>query len=316
MVKQSGDSKTPTNRKKRLFFTGLTMGTADLIPSVSSGTIAFIFGIYDELLYTIKLVTGHIPKLLLSGQFKSAVKLIPFGFLVPLAAGMILAIFGLVRLVSFLLDTQPTLIWALFFGLVLGSAYIVALRINKWNIWRSLWVVLGFVLTFLLVGLPSIGGSAAPLAVFATGAVAITAMVLPGISGSLIMVLLGQYEIVIQAVADLNLVLLGIFLAGALIGVALFVRLLTWLLKNYHMVVVAFLIGMMAGSLRRIWPWQTDDPNGGVSNFLPALDVSLILPLLLMAVGVGLILILKRTGIASEHDDIDTPGFKKDNLHL
>ena len=287
------------------------MGIADLIPGVSGGTIAFLFGIYDELLYTIKLMTGRIPKRVLAGKFTQAVQLIPFSFLLPLGAGLVLAIFGLVQIVSFFLDTQPILVWALFFGLVLGSAVIVSRRVTHWTVRRILLLLLGFTVTFIIVGLPSIGGSAEPLAVFATGAIAITAMILPGISGSLIMVLLGQYEIVIKAVADRDVVVLGFFAVGALLGLALFVRLLTWFLKHYHLAVIAFLIGVMAGSLRRIWPWQSTDANGSATNILPSFELSLLLAVLLMITGFIIVFLLERVGLAKEHDDIDTQEFKK-----
>ena len=300
----------------RLFFTGVTMGIADLIPGVSGGTIAFLFGIYDELLYSIKLMTGHVPKLLLSGKFKQAFGLIPFGFLLPLGMGIAIAIFGLVHIVSYLLETQPMLVWSLFFGLVLGSAYVVSRRITTWTLNRTLLLLIGFVLTFIIVGLPAIGGSAAPLAVFGTGVIAITAMILPGISGSLIMVLLGQYEIIIKAVADRDAALLAIFAAGAVIGLALFVRLLTWLLKHYHFAVIAFLIGVMAGSLRKIWPWQSNDISGTTANILPTLELSLVWAILLGLIGFVIVLILERRGVAQEHSDIHTRDFEQEFKEL
>jgi putative membrane protein len=299
-------------RKLRLFFTGFTMGLADLVPGVSGGTIAFLLGIYDELLYTIKLVTGQIPRLVLAGKFKQAFRLIPFTFLLPLGIGLVSAIFGLVQIVSFLLETQPVLVWSLFFGLVLGSAYIVSRRITKWTVQRGLLLMLGFVLTFIIVGLPSIGGSTAPLAVIGTGAIAITAMILPGISGSLIMVLLGQYETMINAVADRNFLILAFFAAGAIVGLALFVRLLTWLMKHYHLAVIAFLIGVMAGSLRRIWPWQTTNTDGNAANVLPSAELSLLWATMLIIIGFAIVFILERSGIAKEHDDINTREFKKE----
>lgn len=288
------------------------MGLADLVPGVSGGTIAFLFGIYDELLYTIKLVTGKIPKLVLTGKFKQAFRLIPFRFLIPLGAGIALAIFGLVHIVSFLLDTQPMFVWSLFFGLVLGSAHVVSRRITTWTANHVLLMLIGFVVTFIIVGLPSIGGSTDPLAIFGTGAIAITAMILPGISGSLIMVLLGQYEIIINAVAERDLVVLAIFAAGAIIGLALFVRLLTWLLKHYHLAVIAVLIGVMAGSLRRIWPWQSTGDSGVTTNFLPSLEVSLVWALALMIIGFAIVMMLERVGVAREHADIDTQEFKRE----
>lgn len=299
-------------RSIRLFFTGLSMGLADLIPGVSGGTLAFLFGIYDELLYTIKLITGQVPKLILKGKFKQAIRLIPFSFLVPLGLGLAGAILGLVQIVSFLLETYPTLVWALFFGLVLGSAYIISRRVTTWTKSRWLLLLLGFILTFILMGLPAAGGSSTPIAMFGTGAIAITAMILPGISGSLIMVLLGQYETVISAVASREVITLTFFALGAICGIALFVRILTWLMKRYHLAVIAFLIGVMLGSLRRIWPWQTTDTNGEATNILPSMDLTLLWATLLIIVGITIVFILERIGVAREHDDIETREFKRE----
>lgn len=288
------------------------MGLADLVPGVSGGTIAFLFGIYDELLYTVRLMTGQVPRLLFARKFKQALALIPFGFILPLGVGIVAAIFGLVQVVSFLLDTQPLLVWAFFFGLVLGSAYVVSRRVTEWTMPRAALLVTGFLVTFVVVGLPSIGGSTAPLAIFSTGAIAITAMILPGISGSLIMVLLGQYEIVIDAVANREYGTLVLFAAGAVTGLALFVRLLTWLLKHYHLAVIACLVGVMAGSLRRIWPWQTENADSTVTNMAPSLEPSLLWAILLAVTGFAIVFALERAGIAAEHDDINTPEFKKE----
>lgn len=308
MTSRTASTHPSPRRRIRLLFTGLSMGLADLVPGVSGGTIALLFGIYDELLYTVKLVTGRVPKLLLSGKFAEAWQLIPFGFLLPLVLGMGLAIFGLVYLVEYLLEAQPVFVWALFFGLVLGSAYIVSRRVTAWTPRRILLLLAGFIVTFIIVSLPSIGGSDSPLAIFATGAIAITAMILPGISGSLIMVMLGQYEIVIDAVAARDVLTLGFFAIGALLGLAVFARVLTWLLKHYHLAVIACLVGVMLGSLRRIWPWQTED----ATNLVPSIDASLLLALLLTVVGFLLVIMLERVGLTREHDDIHTREFKRD----
>jgi putative membrane protein len=304
--------KNTKNNIIHLFFTGLTMGIADLVPGVSGGTIAFVFGIYDELLYSIKLVTGRIPKLILTGNFKQAFLLIPFYFLIPLFFGLASAIFGFVQVVSFLLETQPIMLWSFFFGLVLGSCFIISRRITKWTIKRFLLLVLGFIITYIIVGLPSIGGSEAPIVLFATGAIAITAMILPGISGSLIMVSLGQYEIIINAVAERDFLVLIIFAAGAIAGLALFVRLLTWLMKNYHSAVIAFLIGVMFGSLRRVWPWQDININGVTNNVLPSISLSVLWPIILAVIGFIIVFILERIGVAKEYDYIDTNDFQNE----
>lgn len=290
------------NKSKRLFFTGFAMGVADLIPGVSGGTVAFLLGIYDELLYTIKLLTGEVPVLLMRGQFKRAFYVIPFSFVVPVALGIVLAIFGLVHVVSFLLEEYTALVWALFFGLVLGSTYVVSHRVTRWTFSRVLLLVCGFVVTFVIVGLPALSGNPDPIAIFATGALAITAMILPGISGALIMVLLGQYEIIIHAIAGRDLATLLVFAGGIFFGLALFVRLLLWLLRHYHSAVIAFLMGVMAGSLRRIWPLQ---------DYAGTDTVGLLWILGLCVLGFAIVVALERAGIASEHEDISTPEFKK-----
>lgn len=303
-------------RKYRLFFTGMTMGLADLIPGVSGGTIAFLFGIYDELLYTIKLLTSKFPKLILKGQFKKAIKLVPFTFIIPLGLGIFVSIFGLVQIITYLLSYYPTYIWAFFFGLVIGSVYVISKRIDMWNYKRILLFIIGFLSIYMLIGLPNFGGSNSLIAVFSTGIVAITAMILPGISGSLIMVLLGQYEIVINAVASRDVLTLSVFAAGAILGLAMFVRILSWLLKNYHMAVIASLIGIMAGSLRRVWPWQLEDSLGNSSNYMPSLEINLLLPMLLMVTGFVVVIYLEKIGIAKEHIDIDTKEFNKEFAEL
>jgi putative membrane protein len=300
----------------RLLFTGLTMGTADLVPGVSGGTIALLLGIYDELLYSIKLITGEVPRLAAAGKFGQALKIIPFRFLLPLGLGLLTAVFGFSQIVTYLLDTQPTLVWSVFFGLVLGSAFVVSKRVVTWSASRVLLLALGFLLTFILVGLPSIGGSDSPIAVFFTGAITITAMILPGISGSLIMVLLGQYEIVLQAMSERNFLILAVFAAGAFAGIAAFVRILSWLLKHYHLAVIAFLVGVMAGSLRRLWPWQSESVDGVATNTLPTLEPSLLVPIGLAIVGLGIVVLLERFDIATEHDDIDTESIQQELKEL
>ncbi len=292
--------------KLRLFLTGLTMGTADLVPGVSGGTIALLLNIYEELLDSIRVVTGELPQLLAARKWRQALEVIPFRFLVPLGIGLIAAIFGLSQLISYLLDNHATLVWSLFFGLVLGSAYVVSRRIDTWNTSRVLLLALGFILTFVLVGLPAIGGSDSPLAIFFTGAIAITSMILPGISGSLIMVLLGQYEIVIQAVSDRDLLIIAVFGIGALVGIAAFVRLLTWLLKHYQLAVIAFLVGVMVGSLRRVWPWQSVDEHEVATNTLPTMEPSLVFPVALAIVGLVGVVLLERLDSPGQHDETNT----------
>lgn len=311
-TKKNNTETQTEGRKRRLFFTGFTMGLADLIPGVSGGTIAFLFGIYDELLYTIRLLSGHVPRLIFKGRFKEAYNIVPFGFLIPLAIGILGAIFGLVQIVEYLLENHAVYVWSAFFGLVLGSAVVVSRRVSEWNVRRNLLLLLGFIVTYLVLGLPVFNTAATPLVLFGTGAIASIAMILPGISGSLIMVMLGQYENVISAVAERNVVQLVYFAIGAILGLAVFARLLTWLLKNYHAAVIAFLIGVMLGSLRRIWPWQAEESYGISANILPELNIALLFSILLSAAGFLLVWQLERIGVAREHADIENTDFKRE----
>ena len=308
---KSNDKKI--HARVRLFFTGFTMGLVDLIPGVSGGTIAFLFGIYDELLYSIKVMSGQVPRLLLQGKFRAAYQAIPFSFLLPLVLGIALAIFSLVQIVTFFLENYPVQVWAVFFGLVVGSVLVVSKRVALWNVNRWLLLFAGFLLTYLVLGLPVMNTEATPLVLFATGAIAILAMILPGISGSLIMVILGQYEAVIGAVAERNIMKMFFFASGAILGLALFARLLSWLLRNYHSAVIAFLIGVMIGSLRRIWPWQTEQADGTVMNMLPAFDASLLSALILAVGGFVIVWRLEKIGIAREHnEDIETKEYARE----
>lgn len=303
---------TKNNSKyKRLFFTGFSMGLADLVPGVSGGTVALLYGIYDELLYSIRLVTGRVPKLLLKLKFKEAFGIIPFNFLVPLFLGIVFAIFGFVGVVTYLLENQAEYIWSLFFGLVLGSVYVVSKRVTLWDYKSYLLGIIGFGLTFWVVGLPSLNAAPTPLVLFLTGAIAICAMILPGISGSLIMVILGQYKNVINAVSERNVVDLFYFAVGAILGLAIFSRFLSWLLKYYHSATVVFLIGVMLGSLRKLWPWQIQISKGLHNNVAPPVDVTLLLSIILGFIGFVIVWKLEKLGIAKEHIDIETKDFKQ-----
>jgi putative membrane protein len=308
--------KSPQNidvkRTQRLLFTGFCMGLADLVPGVSGGTIAFLYGIYDELLFSIRTVTGKTIKLIARGKFKEALSTIPFAFLVPLAIGILTAIFGLVHLVTYLLDNHATYVWSFFFGLVLGSVVVISKRVEKWNLNRALLLLAAFSITFGVLGLPVLDTQETPLVLFLTGAIAITAMILPGISGSLIMVILGQYKTVINSVADRKIADMFYFACGAAVGIALFSRLLSWLLKNHHTAVIATMIGIMLGSLRRVWPWQTELSDGTYVNNAPEWGWPVAGSIALGLFAFALVWYLEKLGVAREHDDIDDKEFVKE----
>jgi putative membrane protein len=254
------------------------MGASDVVPGVSGGTMALILGIYEELILSIKAFDWDCLRLVLRGRFSQLLDKVPLGFLLPLGMGILTAIFTLARGLSWLLKEHPVAVWSFFFGLVLASAFVVGRRIEKWNWSTLLGIVLSAIAAYVLVGLVPINTPETLPFIYLCGAVAICAMILPGISGSFILVLLGKYQYVLDAVGRLDVVVLGVFTAGTATGILLFVRLLSWLLNKYHQMTMAGLTGLMIGSLRKIWPWKsmtelvTNDAGSGVAlarNMLP-----------------------------------------------
>ena len=235
---------------------GCAMGMADVVPGVSGGTIAFISGIYEELLDSIRSVDATALRLLLRFRLAEFWRHINGRFLLPVLLGIAVAIFSLARLMTYLLTNQPIAIWSFLLGLVVGSALLVARQIGRWD-WRT---VLAF----------AVGAAAAWWITVATpaetpddwwfvmlsGAIAICAMILPGISGAFILLLLGKYQYIMHAVGEFDIPVIAVFVIGAAAGIISFSHLLSWLLKHWHDVTVAVLMGFMVGSLNKVWPWK------------------------------------------------------------
>ena len=240
----------------RLFATGFAMGSADIVPGVSGGTVAFLMGIYEQLIQSIKTMSSTVPKLVLKGKFTEAWKNIPFLFLTPLAIGIFSAIFSLSNLVSYLLKTYPEFVWSFFFGLVVATILVVRKNIKKWTNREYLVAGVFAVLAYLIVGAVPVETPNTLPALFISGAIAICAMILPGVSGSFLLVIMGKYEQVLGAVVQKDLLSLAVFGSGAIVGLGLFSRLLSWLFKKHHDIVMAALIGFLIGSLRKVWPWK------------------------------------------------------------
>lgn len=239
----------------RLYFTGVAMGIADLIPGVSGGTMAFILGIYEELINAIKSFNIQALKLALGRKFGALLDHIPWRFLLVLGAGLGSAVFGLAHLMAFLLENERVYLFAFFFGLILASIFAVSAHV-RWAPGTIAALLIGSVSAYILVGMVPLDMPNDPLTLFLSGMVAIMAMILPGISGSFILLILGQYEFILDAVRSLDLVTVAIVGSGAVIGLTVFSRVLSWLLKHYGQTTIAVLIGFMIGSLRVIWPWK------------------------------------------------------------
>lgn len=255
-----------------LFAKGFCMGAADVVPGVSGGTMALVLGIYEELLRSIKSIDMNFFRRLAAFQFKTALGAIPLTFLAPLLAGILSAIFTLAKALSWLLANHPVGIWSFFFGLILASALMVGRRIETWQWGAIMGLVCSAMAAYVLVGVVPMATPDTPVFLFFCGAIAICAMILPGISGSFILVLLGKYQMILEAVHRLDLFPLIIFGTGAVAGLMLFVRILNWLLERYYTITLACLTGLMIGSLRKIWPWKTlasEDGGPSVVNVLP-----------------------------------------------
>jgi putative membrane protein len=236
---------------------GFAMGSADVVPGVSGGTMAFILGIYEELINSIRDIASPKAVRLLGGfKIKQAFDELPWRFLLAVGIGILLAILSLARFLEYMLENQPVMIWSFFFGLVLASIITVSKRVKQWQVSRFVGLAIGAVAAYSIVGMVPLETPNAPWFLFFSGALAICAMILPGISGAFILVLLGKYEYVLSAVNDRDIVTILIVAAGAAVGIVTFAQILGWLFKRYHDVTVAVLMGFILGSLRKIWPWK------------------------------------------------------------
>ncbi|HAS44808.1 MAG TPA: DUF368 domain-containing protein [Microscillaceae bacterium] len=241
-----------------LFLKGLGMGSADVVPGVSGGTIAFITGIYEELLNSIRSVDGQAIGLLFKFKIADFWKKINGNFLVAVFGGIMVAVVSLAKLLSYLLATHPIQLWSFFFGLIIASALVVARQVTQWSISSIITGVLGIAFGYWVTTLSAAATPDASWFIFVAGMIAICAMILPGISGSFILVLLGKYKIILGALTNFDIKTILIFMAGCLVGILSFARLLSWLLKRYFNMTITFLIGLMIGSLNKVWPWKKD----------------------------------------------------------
>lgn len=235
---------------------GMAMGAADVVPGVSGGTIALISGIYEELLETINSVNFSVIKTLRKEGIKAAWNQINGNFLLALILGIGISIASLAKVFKYLLHEYPILVWALFFGLVVASVFLVGKTVKKWNAGSVAGLVIGTAIAFGITILPQGDNSGELWFIFLSGMLAICAMILPGISGSFILVLLGSYGAILTGVSEVNLVLIATFGAGAVIGLLTFSRVLKWLFNKFHDITIAMMTGFLIGSLNKLWPWK------------------------------------------------------------
>ena len=289
---------------------GMAMGAADIIPGVSGGTIAFISGIYEELIETINNVNFEAIKKLKNNGIKSFWTHINGNFLITLLTGIAISIMSLAKVITHLLETHSQLLWGFFFGLIVASVYIVGKQVNKWDINNIISLIIGSSIAFYITILNPMQNPDALWFVFLSGSIAICAMILPGISGSFILLLLGSYEFILVAIKDFKLDVITIFGVGCITGLLAFSKLLNWLFKKYHDITIALLTGFLIGSLNKIWPWKETiqtriNSHGEIvpfiqSNVLPSNfegDSNIIEVILFSLIGLVLIYLLERFSI-------------------
>lgn len=294
-----------------LYFKGIAMGIADVIPGVSGGTVAFISGIYDELLFSIKSIDAKALSLFLRFQWVDFWKKINGNFLITLFSGLVTSLLSLATVMTHLLVTHPILVWSFFFGLILVSAPLVLREIKSWSIGTFVSFVVGIVTAYFITVVTPTESPNNLFFIFFSGALAICAMILPGISGAFILLLIGKYQFMITALIEFNIPIVLVFVLGCFVGILSFSRVLSWILDHYHNIAVALLAGFMLGSLNKVWPWReikeyaTNSKGEQISVFdqsiLPSKyfevtgkDPVLLEAILMMALGVFIVILIER----------------------
>ncbi|NEV93231.1 DUF368 domain-containing protein [Psychroflexus sp. YR1-1] len=257
---------------------GLGMGAADVVPGVSGGTIAFITGVYEELVTTIANVDLGLLKTWKKEGFTTMWKQLNGNFILALLIGIFMSVFTLMRLTNYLLETYPVIVWSFFFGLVVASVWYVGKQIDRWTLKLVVFALLGFGIAYGITLMAPAQGMDHPLYFMLCGAVAICAMILPGISGAFILVLMGSYKTITEAVSEFNFQVIGLVGLGAIIGLLSFSRILKWLFTNFRLVTLAILTGFIAGSLNKIWPWKNVMDSVLIKGKLVILDDISVLP--------------------------------------
>lgn len=293
------------------------MGAADVVPGVSGGTIAFITGIYEELIDSIKLLDGKTLSLFFKLKWSEFWKRINGNFLFAVLLGIIISVFSLAKLISYLLESHSIKVWSFFFGLVVISAITILREVKKWNFSVVIMLLVGMGIAYYIT-------IASPATtpddwwfVLLSGAIAICAMILPGISGAFILLILGKYEYITDALHELDISIIALFISGCVLGLLSFVRVISWVLHKYYYMTVALLSGFMIGSLNKVWPWKEvisfriDSHGEQVAlqdqSILPTqyLDITgdspeILQALFFMAIGIGVVVIVEKISHANE----------------
>ena len=302
----AADNLLPELRRRApgLFLRGFAMGTADVIPGVSGGTIALITGIYDELIRTIADIDARLPRLLLGGRFIELLAHVNAGFLVPLLCGIGAAVVSLARVITFLLEHHPVPLWGFLTGLILASALVVGRRVQGCRVSGLMLSLVGTAIGYGVTLLWPLDTGIEWYKFLLSGGIAGVAMILPGISGSFLLVIMGKYGQVMRAVNEFDpgvLITFGIGFAG---GIVAFSRVLKYLLARYHALTMTLWVGLMGGSVRRVWPFKRYEDAGTTGSATQHYDCVIpehfdgeaTVTVLLMVAGIAAVLLLERLG--------------------
>lgn len=291
-------------------FKGIAMGAADVVPGVSGGTIAFISGIYEELLETINSFNLGLIKIFKEGGIVKVWKSVNGNFLFSLLFGIFISVVSLAKLITWLIENEAIMVWSFFFGLVLASILFVGKQVKKWNLKTITGLLFGIVFAYYITIMkPMVTGNTSLFFYFIAGSLAICAMILPGISGAFILLLLGAYKPILEAIHERNIQIIAVVGSGAIVGLLSFSRILKWLFNHHKNLTLTILTGFLIGSLNKIWPWkkviETRLIDGkemvineqSISPFNYAGDSNLIFAIILAFFGFLLILVLEKLAI-------------------
>jgi putative membrane protein len=294
-----------------LFLKGIAMGVANVIPGVSGGTIALITGIYEELIDSLKSFDKKALKYILSFKINKFIDYTNLYFIIAVFGGSIFSVFSIANLFKFLFSNYPLFIWSFFFGLIIASIFFVGKKINKWDKSSVIALVIGITIALSFTNISPASENDNLFFVFFCGIIGISGMMLPGLSGSFILILLGNYELLlVKAVADLNIIILTVFFLGSLFGLLSFSHLLSWLLKKYKDQTLAILTGFITGSLAIIWPWKEVEESIIIGDKEKIIDYQLLIPqelnqeniiaIILMMMGIAIVYAIEKFSITKK----------------
>lgn len=294
-----------------LFLKGIAMGVANVIPGVSGGTIALITGIYEELIDSLKSFDKKALKYILSFKINEFIDYTNLYFIIAVFGGSIFSVFSIANLFKFLFSNYPLYIWSFFFGLIIASIFFVGKKINKWDKSSVIALAIGTTIALSFTNISPASENDNLFFVFFCGIIGISGMMLPGLSGSFILILLGNYELLlVKAVADLNIIILTVFFLGSLFGLLSFSHLLSWLLKKYKDQTLAILTGFITGSLAIIWPWKEVEESIIIGDKEKIIDYQLLIPqelnqeniiaIILMMMGIAIVYAIEKFSITKK----------------